>query len=124
MTKTELNRFQAALTAKAAELKDAIRNRDAIAIETNSDLMDQIQHAMERELALDRLDRESHLAREVQAAISRIESNLYGVCVECEEEIALKRLAAVPWTRSCIACQEIADGAAKQSTENEFANAE
>jgi hypothetical protein len=75
MTETELKGFGAVLKAKATELKDAIRNRQAIAIETNSDLMDQIQHATERELALDRLDRESNLAREVRAALSRIQTN-------------------------------------------------
>jgi len=123
MTKTELNRFGAVLRAQASELKDAIRNREAIAIETNSDLMDQIQHATERELALDRLDRESKLAREVRAALSRIQTNTFGLCFDCEQEIGLKRLAAVPWTRSCLSCQEAADSAWKQPGEKQFANA-
>ena len=113
MTKTELKRFDAVLKAKAAELKSAIRNREAIAIETNSDLMDQIQHATERELALDRLERESNIAREVRAALSRIQANTFGVCLDCETEIGLKRLVAVPWTRSCIVRQEAADRAWK-----------
>jgi DnaK suppressor protein len=117
MTKTELKRFDAVLRAKATELKSAIRNREAIAIETNSDLMDQIQHATERELALDRLERESNLAREVRAALCRIQTNTFGLCLECEQEIGLKRLVAVPWTRSCIVCQEAADPTWKQPGE-------
>jgi len=28
---------------------------------------------------------------------------------DCEEHISLKRLAAVPWTGSCIVCQQTAD---------------
>ena len=79
MTKTELKRFDAVLRAKATELKNAVRNREAIAIGANSDLMDQIQHATERELALDRLERESNIAREVRAALSRIQTNAASV---------------------------------------------
>jgi RNA polymerase-binding transcription factor DksA len=79
MTEAELKGFGTVLRAKATELKDAIRSREAIAIETNSDLMDQIQHATERELALDRLDRESNLAREVCAALSRIQTKTFRV---------------------------------------------
>jgi DnaK suppressor protein len=117
MTKTELKRFDAVLRAKATELKNAIRNREAIAIETNSDLMDQIQHASEREFALGKLERESNVMREVRAALSRIQANTFGVCLDCETEIGLKRLVAVPWTRSCIVCQEAADGNRNQPGE-------
>jgi DnaK suppressor protein len=123
MTTTELKRFDNVLRTKATELKNAIRNREAIAIETNSDLMDQIQHATERELALDRLQRESNIAREVRAALSRIQNNTFGVCLDCETEIGLKRLTAVPWTRSCIVCQEAADCAWKQPGEKQLVNA-
>lgn len=123
MTKTELKQFDAVLLAKATELKNAVRNREAIAIETNSDLMDQIQHATERELALGRLERESDLAREVRAALLRIQTNTFGVCLDCETEIGLKRLTAVPWTRSCIVCQEAADRASIRPGEKQFVNA-
>jgi DnaK suppressor protein len=123
MTKTELKRFDAVLRAKATELKNAIRNREAIAIETNSDLMDQIQHASEREFALGKLERESNVIREVRAALSRIQTNTFGVCLDCETEIGLKRLVAVPWTRSCIVCQEAADRTWKQPGEKQLVHA-
>jgi DnaK suppressor protein len=117
MTKIELKRFDAVLGAKAAELKNAMRNREAIAIETDADMMDQIQHATEREFALGKLERESNVMREVRAALSRIQANTFGLCLECEQEIGLKRLTAVPWTRSCIVCQERADRTWKQPGE-------
>jgi len=123
MTQTELKGFDAVLRAKATELKNAIRNREAIAIETNSDLMDQIQHANEREFALGKLERESNVIREVRAALSRIQTNTFGICVDCETEIGLKRLVAVPWTRSCIVCQEAADRAWTQPGEKQLVNA-
>ena len=55
------------------------------------------------------LDRESSLLRSVRAALRRIDDGSFGVCLHCEEDISVKRLAAVPWTAFCIQCQEIAD---------------
>jgi len=39
----------------------------------------------------------------------RIAAGSYGVCMHCEEDIKIKRLDAVPWTKYCIKCQEAAD---------------
>ena len=43
---------------------------------------------------------------EVIAALGNIDSPNYGICDECEETIAPRRLVAVPWTRYCIKCQD------------------
>jgi DnaK suppressor protein len=109
MTKNELKGFRNVLGIKETEWANAIRNREAIAIEANSDVLDQIQHSMERELELDRLERESNLLRDVRAALRRIDAEIFGFCLSCDDEISPKRLAAVPWTPLCISCQETAD---------------
>jgi DnaK suppressor protein len=109
MTKIELRKLKDALTARQSELEGLIRNREAAAIETSADALDQIQHAVERELALGTLARESAGLREARAALRRIDAGDFGACLDCEEEINLKRLAAVPWAVRCISCQERAD---------------
>ncbi len=109
MTKTELNAFRRTLENRRAELAQGNRNREALAIETSPDELDRIQHSQERELAIGALDRNSARLREVQEALRRIDAGAFGICVGCEEEINLKRLNAVPWASSCIACQEAAD---------------
>jgi len=109
MTKTEINRYKKLLEAKQQELAKVLRNREGIAIEKSPDALDEVQHAAERELAIRNLDRESHLLRNVKAALQRIEDGSYGICVHCEEEISPKRLEAVPWAAYCIKCQELAD---------------
>lgn len=38
----------------------------------------------------------------VNNALTRIENNAYGICVECGEEIEEKRLEAVPYAIHCI----------------------
>ncbi len=73
---------------------------------TTADPLDETQLAAERELLTRSLERESKALREVRAALTRMGENNYGVCLNCEEEISVNRLNAVPWTRLCIACQE------------------
>jgi len=115
MTKIDLNRFQQALKKKAVDLEDRNRNRGAIAIETSPDELDRIQHGQERDLAIGALDRESRLLGEVRAALIRIDTRTFGICIDCEEDIGIKRLTAVPWTASCIACAQAADSMSGQS---------
>mgnify|MGYP005838157025 FL=1 len=109
MTKTELNKYKQILEEKLAELSQAVRDREGIAIEKSPDALDEVQHAAERELAIRNLDRESQLLRNVRAALRRINEGTYGVCLHCEEDINPKRLNAVPWAPFCIQCQELAD---------------
>jgi DnaK suppressor protein len=109
MTKTELSKFKQILEAKQAELADILKRRDEIAIEKSPDAIDEVTRAAEREFAIRNLDRESNLLRNVKGALVRIADGSYGVCMHCEEDIKIKRLEAVPWTKYCIKCQEAAD---------------
>ena len=108
MTKNELNRFRAILTAKVAELERS-NHREGITIERSADQLEEIQAASARVLAVCHLDREFNQLRNVLAAIHRIEEGSFGTCQECDEEIHPKRLAAVPWAAYCIQCQEAVD---------------
>ena len=109
ITRAELTRFKTLLKAKQSELAGGLRNREGIAIEKAADALDEVQLAVERELAISNLDRDSHLLRDVRDALRRINDQCYGTCLRCESEISPKRLAAVPWTAYCIKCQEAAD---------------
>jgi DnaK suppressor protein len=44
--------------------------------------------------------------RMVEEALDRLDSGDYGICLECEEPIAPKRLQALSWARYCVKCQE------------------
>ncbi|HUK19121.1 MAG TPA: TraR/DksA C4-type zinc finger protein [Bryobacteraceae bacterium] len=119
MNQTELEKYKKVLEAKQAELSVGLRNRDDIAIEKTPDALDEVQLAGERELAIRNLDRESNLLRNVRSALGRIHDGSYGVCMHCEEDIKPKRLDAVPWTKFCIRCQEMADRHEFQSESGE-----
>lgn len=42
----------------------------------------------------------------IQSALHRIESGEYGLCIDCSEQIATKRLMNFPYAARCIVCQE------------------
>lgn len=42
--------------------------------------------------------------RRVNAALERLDSDDFGYCIDCDEEIALARLAANPTVTLCIKC--------------------
>ncbi len=109
MTKSALNAFRRALEKKQAELVNGNRNRESLAIATSPEELDRIQYATEREIAIGNLERDYNVLRDVNAALHRIDTHTFGICLDCEEEISPKRLTAVPWTPCCIACQEAVD---------------
>ena len=109
MTKTEVNRLRAVLTARIAELERFTRHRDGIAIERSADQLDEIQAASQRALVVFNLDREFNQLQNARAALRRIQEGSFGICQECDQDIHPKRLAAVPWATFCIRCQESAD---------------
>ena len=45
----------------------------------------------------------------VDEAIRRVEDDEYGQCQNCEKSINQKRLAAIPWARYCLDCQELVE---------------
>ena len=109
MSTTEWNQYKAVLDTTEGYLAGRLGNRDGIGIEKAADLMDEIQAAGERELAIRNLHREWNLLRKVRSALARMAAGTYGACRHCDADINAKRLAAVPWTAYCIGCQEAAD---------------
>jgi DnaK suppressor protein len=51
--------------------------------------------------------RESRLIKKIMGALERLESDTYGICESCGEDISIKRLEARPVTTKCIACKEM-----------------
>jgi DnaK suppressor protein len=52
-------------------------------------------------------ENESRQLTLIDEALLRIEDDEYGNCQNCEKEINQKRLAAIPWARYCLDCQEL-----------------
>ena len=82
---------------------------DAISSQTRSVMSDDIsalaQEAEQEEINFHIVEASSRELAQTIEAIERIGSGEYGNCVDCEEEIALARLEAIPFTTRCLKCQ-------------------
>ena len=101
--------FKQALLEKAQELRQRPISKDQIAIERTAEIFDQIQRANDREIAMDSLNRNWTVSKQVALALDRIADGSYGECAQCEEQISERRLRAIPWVSLCIRCQQEAD---------------
>ena len=70
-----------------------------------SDLLDRAAQEISRNHALRIRSRESRLIKKIRESLLAIEAGTYGICEDCEEPIAIKRLMARPVTKYCIACK-------------------
>jgi len=44
--------------------------------------------------------------KRIDAALARLAAGAYGICADCGNSIAARRLEAIPWAERCIACEE------------------
>jgi DnaK suppressor protein len=77
----------------------------ALISEPSGDIYDQASSERDRELGLLLGDREREKVHAIDEALLRIKENEYGICEECEEEIPLGRLKAMPFARHCVKCK-------------------
>jgi DnaK suppressor protein len=109
MTKHDIAAFGVILKDKLADASRTLQSRESIMIEKSADQLDEIERAVARDIAIQYLDRESRLLRDVRSALGRIDEGTFGTCLHCEEDISRRRLEAVPWAKLCLSCQEAAD---------------
>ncbi len=99
-----------ALQQKSEELRRRMSAQNAAQVvarlDCPSDEGDLSQQSHEEWIFLNRNSLDVKLLRDVQEALRRAEHNTFGVCQECEQAISEKRLAAVPWAKYCVTCQE------------------
>jgi len=109
MRSSELKTLKTTLKNRAEESVLALAERNQIAVERSADVFDATLLAAERENSARELERDSRLLRQVEAARKRMLHGKFGICLRCEEDIAPKRLRAIPWTAHCVSCQEEAE---------------
>ncbi len=94
------------LESKLREITNPAEWRESIAVRASADPTDTTIQIVEREMASRELSRNASLVREIRGAMNRLSDGTYGLCVDCEEPIAPRRLSAVPWAARCLSCQE------------------
>src|SRR5262249_33232990 len=61
--------------------------------------------ARDREISHALIDRDRDKLAAIDEALGRVDDGTYGLCEDCEAEIAEGRLQALPFTRLCVTCQ-------------------
>ena len=106
----KLTTYRNMLEKKAEEVRRSMSAQKAAQVvarlDVPSDEGDLSQQHHEEWIFLNRNTIDMKLLREIGDALERIDHGNYGVCLECEEPISVKRLEAVPWARYCVTCQE------------------
>ena len=64
----------------------------------------------EQEFTLSLMQSEEETLDQIEAALERIEDEVYGSCVECDGRIPKTRLNAIPQTPFCVKCAEKIQG--------------
>lgn len=70
-----------------------------------ADALDTATNVADKNLLAQLRTRESQILKDVERALGRIDDGSFGTCLKCEEEIALNRLLANPYTQTCLMCQ-------------------
>ena len=60
----------------------------------------------DREFSLGLASNDRELLNKVEQALARIADNTFGICIECGKLISSARLKAIPYTQTCLKCQE------------------
>jgi RNA polymerase-binding transcription factor DksA len=94
-----------------AEIRDVLVRSDS---ERYADIAGHVHDVEEEVLAdllvdvrLAEITRDVQEVRDIDAALRRIATGTYGVCVRCREPIRRARLDVYPTAKRCLSCQEI-----------------
>lgn len=113
ITKNQMDELQAAMLAELAQLVDETQDEMNPALKTNfididGDVADDeaaANNIVDTENAIIGLHLQN--ARDLNAALERIETGAYGDCIDCGDDIAYERLVAYPTAKRCIRCQHL-----------------
>jgi DnaK suppressor protein len=110
MDKKKLEQLKKRLEERQQELRRQVSNREQDGRNQGEDIAqdiaDRAASSYNKEFLFTQSTNERQLLAMVDAALARMREGTYGECIACGNEINLKRLEAVPWTRHCIECQE------------------
>jgi len=118
MRKKDLQKYEALLLAKRAELLEelgllkksslnsTIKDASGEISSYSTHMADQGTDSFEREKTFQLASKGGRFLHHIDEALRRIKDKTYGKCQECEKEISSARLEAVPHARFCIACKE------------------
>jgi DnaK suppressor protein len=102
--------LQAMLLDRQRELQSALRRRvrhaPAGGPAGGVDETEQAEADVQEDIEVALIQMKGEALRRVRDALVRLESGEYGSCVDCRNDIAERRLRAMPFAVRCTACEE------------------
>lgn len=110
MTAANLKKIKERLLSERALLTEKLKGNDlSIDDSETPDPVDLAVRNYSKNVMLAVSENESRQLVLVDEALLRVEDDEYGTCQNCEKAINQKRLAAIPWARYCLDCQELVE---------------
>ena len=110
MSKSNLKEIKEKLLAERELLIEKLKGNDLSVDDSETpDPVDLAVRNYSKNVMLAVSENESKQLALIDEALVRIDDDEYGVCQNCEKEINPKRLAAIPWARYCLECQELTE---------------
>lgn len=108
MSKSNLKEIKEKLLAERDVLIEKLKSNDLSVDDAETpDPVDLAVRNYSKNVMLAVSENESKQLALIDQAILRIDDGEYGHCQNCEKEVNPKRLAAIPWARYCLDCQEL-----------------
>lgn len=116
LTKRQINDIRSALQSRREALLGQMRDASEQSGQTqftevlgraSGDSSDEALAVTMGDLSAARMDHEVRQLREMDAAMARMDSADFGLCVDCGVAIPAARLVANPAALRCVACQEV-----------------
>lgn len=108
--KKALKEVKQRLLEERASLIDKLKDNDLSVDDSETpDPVDLAVRNYSKNVMLAVSENESRQLALIDEALLRVEDEEYGQCQNCEQEINPKRLAAIPWARYCLSCQELVE---------------
>jgi RNA polymerase-binding protein DksA len=119
----ELRAFERLLQRRRAILMGNVRRLEDEACRKGSDAAgdlstiplhpaDMATDTQQQDMSLLFMQNENVRLQDIEEALERIHENRFGLCEECDQEIALERLRAIPYTPLCVDCKKRQEEAA------------
>lgn len=102
-----LENYRKLLLAKRSELLSGLRSKLDTLVGPGPAALEDLSPVFHDQFVALQINRLDYLQLKlIEAALGRMDSENYGVCVDCGDTISRRRLEAIPWAIRCIACQE------------------
>jgi DnaK suppressor protein len=110
LTEAQMKKFRAILeerrTSLIVQAKKTLESDMVLSPDDRFDEVDQASSEYMQAFSFRLRGREKFLMDKIEIALRKIDEGSYGICEECEDTIALKRLQARPEAPLCIQCKE------------------